>query len=73
MWRVEDDRLFDENGRLLGLLQSTAPQTLIAAAPDMLAALKGFVAEYGGDRYERGLWPLMDEARAAIAKAEVRS
>jgi hypothetical protein len=45
---------------------------LIAAAPDLLAALKAFIDAYDGDEYASGVWPLMDQARAAIAKAEGR-
>lgn len=43
---------------------------LIAAAPELLAALKLFVAQYQGDGHDdRELRPEMAAARAAIAKA----
>jgi hypothetical protein len=45
----------------------------IAAAPELLAALKGFVSEFNGGEYDHGFWPLMDRAIAAIAKAETTS
>lgn len=37
---------------------------------DLLAALKGFIDEYLGAQYERGMWPLMDQAMDAVHKAE---
>lgn len=38
----------------------------------LLAALVGFVAAFDGDQFDEGVWPLMDNAKAAIAKAEGR-
>jgi len=37
---------------------------------ELLAACKEFVVTYDGDLYEVGMWPMMDRARAAIAKVE---
>lgn len=45
-----------------------ADASVIAAAPEMLAALKAAVADFEAD-YD---WPTIDAMRAAIAKAEGR-
>jgi len=42
-----------------------------AQRDEALSALKAFVDYFNGDEYEPGLRPLMDSARAAIAKTEV--
>jgi hypothetical protein len=66
------------DARKLQRLQAWEPPpnaaTLIAAAPDMLAALK-FVSKYHAMRAEKGEplpYQLVDAGRAAIAKAEGR-
>lgn len=46
--------------------ENEANGALIAAAPDLLAALKAMVDELS----DEGDWPIFDAARAAIAKAE---
>lgn len=54
-----------------GVFEVSSNARLIAAAPDMLAALKEMVDEADGISREHG-WPLasrLDRARAAIAKA----
>jgi hypothetical protein len=43
---------------------------LLAQRDELLTVLKVFVDEYLGAQYERGMWPLMDQAMDAIAKAE---
>ena len=57
------------NGRVQHASISDADAFLIAAAPDLLAALRDIVAGFRGSEYEDSL----DDARAAIAKAEGRS
>jgi hypothetical protein len=54
----------DTDGGKIGTLEAEANARLIAAAPDLLAALKHCVIE-------RSEW--LTEARAAIAKAEGRT
>jgi hypothetical protein len=49
--------------------ESIANARLIAAAPDLLTALRMFMAQYDGDGPERALRPEIIAARAAIAKA----
>ena len=58
-----------DNGDLCDLGQLAADQRLIAAAPDMLVALKNLVNSFEKHR-PKEYW---DAARAAIAKAEGRS
>jgi hypothetical protein len=50
-------------------LTGEANARLIAAAPDLLEALKGIVCEYEDSFHD----PRLDQARAAIAKAEGRA
>lgn len=80
MWSIGPAYLGGDGPEKEGLERMEADARLIAAAPDLLAALKTFVAEYvelveSGDA---GFWDAEEEAkviaaRAAIAKAEGRS
>ncbi len=74
---TSEDKWNEYNGYVATLLANSpnaeANARLIATAPDMLAALKGMVADY--EEFwgkEPGGWKNTDVARAAIAKAEER-
>lgn len=73
----EDGQARDEGGRFIGRAEQEANARLIAAAPDMLAALKAFMAEhddtYDGEPMSAGMSEFIDKARAAITTAEERS
>lgn len=52
--------------------QAAANALLIAAAPDLLAALTGFLEHYDGDLSDDALDMIVSNARAVVAKAEGR-
>lgn len=71
--------LLDANGRKIAAIwgrgeEKIATVHLLAAAPELLAALKevvgAFVNPHDGGEFEDGEVPAIDRARAAIAKAE---
>lgn len=71
VWRVVSQAYSDETPGICGAHSKHWPLTkedadLIAAAPDLLKALK-FWRDYGGDNLENEFAPI---CRAAIAKAE---
>jgi hypothetical protein len=70
-WIAECDAGIDSDADLQ-TQQATnkANARLITAAPDLLAMVQAFYEAYNGAEYAEGGWPLMDQARAAIAKAE---
>lgn len=64
----------DVNGNWSDDVKSSGNAHLIAAAPDLLAALKKMLPEANRiDQHLRPTFETCEEARAAIAKAEGRS
>lgn len=63
----------DKNGRQVGFVSLRSEQEanarLIAAAPELLEALRDLLADYDGS-IEPGESALIDKARAAIAKVK---
>ena len=75
VWSSDRNRvcfMAHSNGK--DVARDVATGHLIAAAPDLLAALKGLlplcVNPHDGGEFEAGEIPAVDAARAAIAKAE---
>lgn len=66
-WTVSGGTIRNLHGHLVADFHSTdADARLIAAAPELLAALQLIVAK----RYEPSLYAAIDDARAAIAKVQ---
>jgi hypothetical protein len=79
---ADDEHGSEEQNRAKADAECEANASLIAAAPEMLAALKALLPEVdaeveqrqtsGNDEYWQGLKALSDTGHAAIAKAEGR-
>jgi hypothetical protein len=71
-WFIEADTGFGASYHMRRAVitadEHEANARLIAAAPDMLAALRGMVATFAHN-FEEGVSPTVDLARAALAKA----
>lgn len=73
--REEHHNIIDDRGKSIAIgVDDIVQARLIAAAPEMLKALRSVVAEHEGDDEESFMpLPTMELVRAAIAKAEGRS
>ena len=75
-WTFKDHGIYDANGRMLSFLGSIAENgPLMAAAPDLQAALRELVARIDAlrdflDAEELDIEPEITAARAALAKSE---
>ncbi|ELY4420451.1 hypothetical protein SMZ52_000913 [Cronobacter sakazakii] len=75
-WHVTRGDVLDRNGRMVASVEGFCPgenedydADLIAAAPDLLEALQGFVDLFHDVIDGDAIMPALDKAYAAIAKA----
>jgi hypothetical protein len=74
IWTKQDDRPGTLGNFVLATTQDKAEAHLFAAAPEMHAALRGWIAIFGGCVFNSPhIDGLLTQARAAIAQAEGRA
>lgn len=73
LYRIEGPDWYDYDVVYPDVVCNEADARLIAAAPDLLAALKELLDQAVDDVDDRRLSPAVEQARAAIAKAEGRT